>query len=250
MSTNAAIELTPEEREERAALRRRFDRQFGQSRAEIVPIDRAKKPLGLGIVLDDDERAAARDEDDPTNGWKGFHFRDKHDAAFLESAVSFAWLFHFLDIVGGALLGVHNDGVREVNDLWDDVQRKIKESSAAQRAEQRLEVAELKTVIAELKAEVSALRSVQEGQRIQSRGEAGVAGPRGVAGSQGPVGPAGPQGPRGDAAAMIVGWEPRVERFELVPILGDGTRGVSAGLMPFFQQYHAQVEANEANDEE
>jgi hypothetical protein len=146
-----------------------------------------------------------------------------------------------LDLAGGALLGVHNDGVREINDLWDDVQREIKKSEAAQRAEQRVEVAELKVLISELKAEVSALRSIQEGQRIQSRGEMGVPGPRGVPGSQGPVGPAGPQGPRGEAAAMIVSWEPTPERFVLTPVLGDGTRGVSAHLLPFFEAYDASI---------
>ena len=106
-------------------------------------------------------------------------------------------------------------------------------------------MAELKTVIAELKAEVSALRSIQEGQRIQSRGEMGVPGPRGIPGAQGPIGPAGPQGPRGDAAALIVSWETRPDRFELVPILGDGTRGVSAHLLPFFEAYDASVRDDE-----
>jgi hypothetical protein len=78
----------------------------------------------------------------------------------------------------------------------------------------------------------------------------GVPGVRGVPGAQGPIGPAGPQGPRGDAAALIVGWEPRVERFELVPILGDGTRGVSAHLLPFFQQYDSAIrDDGEADDE-
>jgi hypothetical protein len=126
--------------------------------------------------------------------------------------------------------------------------REVRGEIAEVKAAQRIEVAELKTVIAELRAEVSALRSVQESQRIQSRGEQGVAGPRGVPGDRGPVGPAGPQGLRGEAAAMIVGWEPTPERFVLTPVLGDGTRGVSAHLLPFFEAYDAQVEAND--DEE
>jgi hypothetical protein len=247
MSANAyAYKESPEERRRVAAALEKMGVTYpAKPHAEVVPIDRAKKPLGLGIVLDDGERAAARDEDDPTYGWRGWQFGKDKDQAFLESAVSFAWLFHFLDLAGGALLGVHNDGVREINDLWGDVQREIKKSEAAQRAEQRLEVAELKTVIAELKAEVSALRSIQEGQRIQSRGEQGVAGPRGVPGAQGPIGPAGPQGPRGDAAAIIVSWEAEPERYRLTPILGDGTRGVSAHLLPFFEAYDAATRADE-----
>jgi hypothetical protein len=244
MSANAArIELTPEEREERAALRRRLDREFGKG-ATVIPLDhpsQTRKPLGLAPVDGGED-----EDDDPANGFKGFHFRHDAHGARPEDALRSDWLFHYLDILGGVMISLNNDTVREINDLWPDVVRKIKESESAQR----VETAELKTVIAELKAEVSALRSIQEGQRIQSRGEQGTTGPRGIPGPPGPAGPAGPQGPRGEAAAMIVGWEPRVERFELVPILGDGTRGVGAGLMPFFQQYHAQVEANEANDEE
>jgi hypothetical protein len=242
MSHAYAYQETAEERARvDAALAKMGVSRSTRASADVVPIDRAKKPLGLGIILDDNERAAERDDDDPTGGWRGWHFGKDKDRAFLESAVSFAWLFHFLDLAGGALLGVHNDGVREVNDLWDDVQREIKKSEAAQRAEQRVEVAELKATIAELKAEVTSLRAVQEGQRIASRGERGEQGVRGIPGPPGPVGAAGPQGARGDAAAMIVGWEPRVERFELVPILGDGTRGVSAHLLPFFEQYDATI---------
>jgi hypothetical protein len=78
-------------------------------------------------------------------------------------------------------------------------------------------------------------------QSLQSRGEMGVPGPRGVPGAQGPIGPAGPQGPRGDAAGLITSWESRPDRFELTPILGDGTRGVSARLLPFFEAYDASV---------
>jgi hypothetical protein len=196
MSANAyAYKESPEERQRvAAALGKMGVRYPPKPRAEVVPIDRAKKPLGLGIVLDDNERSAARDEDDPTYGWRGWHFGKDKDQAFLESAVSFAWLFHFLDLAGGALLGVHNDGVRELNGLWDDVGREIKKSEAALRAEQRVEVVELKATIAELKAEVTSLRAVQEGQRIASRGERGEQGVRGIPGAPGPAGAAGPQG--------------------------------------------------------
>jgi hypothetical protein len=238
MSANAArIELTPEEIAERKALFRRLDREFGKG-ATVIPLDhpsQTRKPLGLAPVDGGED-----DDDAPANEFS-WSFRNGPHGARPEDALRSDWLFHYLDTIGAVMIALNNDVVKEINQLWEDVKRKIKESEAAQRAEQRLEVAELKTVIAELRAEVSALRSIQEGQRIQSRGEAGVAGPRGVPGSQGPIGPAGPQGPRGEAAAIIVGWEPRVERFELVPILGDGTRGVSARLLPFFEAYDASI---------
>jgi hypothetical protein len=242
MSANAArIELTPEEIAERKALFRRLDREFGKG-ATVIPLDhpsQTRRPLGLRPAADP---ANTEDDDDPAKDWQGFHFSEGKDETFLAGAVSFAWLFYYLNIIGGVLLSLHNDIVKEINtSLWNDIKRKFREVEA----ERRVEVSELKVVIAELRAEVSALRSVQESQRIQSRGEMGLPGPRGVPGSQGPIGPAGPQGPRGDAAATIVSWEPAPERFELTPILGDGTRGVSAHLLPFFEQYDASIRDNE-----
>jgi hypothetical protein len=49
------------------------------------------------------------------------------------------------------------------------------------------------------------------------------------------------EGPRGDAAATMVAWEPTPERFMLTPVHGDGSRGVSAHLLPFFEAYDASV---------
>jgi hypothetical protein len=244
MSANAyAYKETAEERARvDAALAKMGVTRSTRASADVVSIDHAKKPLGLGIILDDNERAAERDDDDPTGGWQGFSFGKDKDKAFLESAVTFSWLFYFLDILGGVTLSLHNDIVKEINTaLWDDIKRKFREADA----ERRVEIAELKATIAEMRAEVSALRSVQETQRIQSRGEMGVPGPRGVPGATGPVGPAGPQGPRGEAAATIVEWSPDPQRFVLTPILGDGTRGVSAHLLPFFEQFDSMTRSDD-----
>jgi hypothetical protein len=107
----------------------------------------------------------------------------------------------------------------------------------------REEAAEARAVIAELRSELLQMRSIQEAARIQSRGEEGREGPRGVPGSQGPAGAQGKQGPRGaiGPAAKPAAWEPNVEAFSLTPIYGDGERGVSANLRPFFEAYDAQT---------
>jgi hypothetical protein len=242
MSANAyAYRESPEERQRVAAALEKMGVTYpAKPRAEVVDLNTGqprRQPLGLRPVDD----PANSEDDDPANGFKGFHFRNDAHGARPEDALRSDWTFRYFDILGAVMISLNNDVVKEVNQLWEDVKRKIKETEATQRAEQRLEVAELKTIIAELRAEVSSLRAIQENQRTQSRGEQGVAGPRGVPGDRGPVGPAGPQGPQGDAAAMIVGWEPDPQRFMLTPVHGNGSRGVGAGLMPFFEAYDASV---------
>jgi hypothetical protein len=235
MSANAArIELTPEERSERAALRRRFDRQFG-ARAIDHP-SQTRRPLGLSII---DGPEDATEFDEATN----LGDAEAHRIVALSIArlspenlarpLTVEESFCALETSLAATLGGDAAAFADIKKLRADVSE-IKTA-------QRLEVAELKILVSELKAEVSGLRSIQEGQRIQSRGEQGVAGPRGVPGDRGPIGPAGPQGPRGDAAMMVVSWEPTPERYLLTPVYADGTRGVPANLTGLFEQYDQSV---------
>jgi hypothetical protein len=242
MIANAArIELTPEEREERAALRRRLDRQFGTS-ATVIPLDHSsqtRKPLGLAPVEGgegEDEYLGpqATAEKIIAGSLAMLSPQERSAPATMEDL----WVYG----IGTALEASFDDGEQLRNRL-----REVRGEIAELKSAQRLEVAELKVLVAELKAEVSALRSIQEGQRIESRGEQGVAGPRGVPGSQGPIGPAGPPGPRGDAAAMIVAWEPTPERYILTPVYATGERGVPANLTGLFEAYHA---ATAPDDEE
>jgi hypothetical protein len=52
------------------------------------------------------------------------------------------------------------------------------------------------------------------------------------AGSQGPA------GPRGEPAPTIAAWEPRPERFEIVPRFSNGESGRPLNLLSLFQAYN------------
>jgi hypothetical protein len=240
MTANAARDFTAAEIAERKAFLRQLRNLPPRPSADVIPIGSQRKPLGLGIVTDDNDDDA---EDDPTQGWQGFHFGEGKTKEFLEGAIRTDWLFHYLDIVGGALLEVHNDGVREFNGLQDDLKRKFNAIEAARR----VEVAELKTVVAELRAEIHAMRSIQEASRIASRGERGEQGVRGIPGPPGSEGKVGPKGPRGETgpAAKVAAWEPDPAAFSLTPIYLDGKRGVSANLRPFFEHYDQSTRGDE-----
>jgi hypothetical protein len=227
------------------ASRAAFLRSSGLGRpktdATIVSLERGgrKQPLGLRPAEGPDDNDNHREDyaDDPTMGWPGFHFGKDKDQAFLESAVRFDWLFHFLDIVGGALLGVHNDGVREINSLWDDVKRKFREAEAAQRTE----LADLRATVAELRGELREMKAIQESARIEARGERGLDGPRGIAGPQGPAGPRGKTGERGAPAAMIAAYEADPTRYMITPRHTDGTSGVPMHLRSLFEHFNAEI---------
>jgi hypothetical protein len=239
--TATAANLGPAEIAERKAFLRRLRNLPPRPSADVIPIGSQRKPLGLGIVADDNDDDAA--EDDPTKDWQGFHFGKDKDQAFLANAVSAGFLFSYLDVVGGALIEVHNEGVREFNDLQDRLGRKFKDIESARRTE----AAELRATIAELRSELSQMRSIQENARTLSRGEQGVAGPRGIPGPPGGEGRAGPRGPKGETgpAAKVAAWEPDPAAFSLTPIYLDGKRGVSANLRSLFEQYDQSTRDDE-----
>jgi hypothetical protein len=145
-----AYRETSEERQRiTAALEKMGVSYPPKPRAEVVDLNTGqprRQPLGL---RPDDP--ANNEDDDPAKRFKGFHFRHDAHGARPEDALRSDWVFHYFDVIGAVMIALNNDTVREINDLWPDVVRKIKESESAQR----LEVAELKTVIAELKGEVS-----------------------------------------------------------------------------------------------
>jgi hypothetical protein len=139
------------------------------------------------------------------------------------------------------MIELHNDTVKEVNGLWEDVKRKFREAESDRRAE----VAELKATVTELRAELREMRAIQESARTLSRGEQGLAGPRGIPGAQGPAGPRGKQGERGAPAAMTVAYEPDPARFSITPVHSDGSRGVPLHLKALFEAYNAATEGDE-----
>jgi len=46
----------------------------------------------------------------------------------------------------------------------------------------------------------------------------------------------------------ITAWEPRPDRFELVPVYADGSRGVPASLRSLFEHYNSATEAEDEAD--
>jgi hypothetical protein len=223
-----------------AALAKMGVSRSTKPRADVVDLNTGqprRQPLGLRPVNDPENDG---DDDYDYIGPKAT--AEKIVASSLAALPPEAWTARDLWEYGLCTsLEMHFEGGDDLRKRTRELRSEIGELKSAQR----LEVAELKTVVAELKGEVSALRSVQETLRISSRGERGEPGPRGIAGAQGPTGPTGPQGPQGEAGAVIVSWEARPERFELTPILGNGLRGVSAHLLPFFEQYDSAVRDDE-----
>ena len=47
---------------------------------------------------------------------------------------------------------------------------------------------------------------------------------------------------------MIVGWEPRAEQFQIVPVYSTGERGPPISLRPFFDLYDAATNPGEDED--
>jgi hypothetical protein len=106
----------------------------------------------------------------------------------------------------------------------------------------RREVSELKAALVEARHEIRELKSIQEAQRISTRGERGTDGARGVPGRdglQGPIGPRGEPGTPGKDAARLASWDLQPEKFCAAPLYANGSRGATLNLMPFFAAYHA-----------
>jgi hypothetical protein len=247
MSTATARDMSDDEiRELTVRLRerdRRIDAGLPPDRPRADAASRSKrKPLAFiePIVAEDVDNKA----DDPTGGWPGFNFRHEAHGSRPEDALRSDWTFRFLDTIGAVMIALNNDTVRDIDALQDRLATKFREVEAARRTE----AAEFKAVIAELRGEVASLRAIQESQRIQSRGEQGVAGPRGIPGAQGPAGPRGEQGERGAPARETVAWDVDASRFAVTPCHSDSTRGVPLNLLGLFQAYDNAVSELEDRD--
>jgi hypothetical protein len=231
---------------ERVAMQRWLGSNVTKPSAQVLDHPAKRKPLGLRPAdgPDDDRKR----DDDPTNGWQGFRFGKDKDQKFLESAVRFDWLFHFLDTVGAVAITLNNDVVRDINEMQDGLERKFKDIEAAHEAARRTEAADLRATIAELRSEISQMRSIQEAARVASRGERGEQGVRGIPGPQGPAGPRGERGERGAPARETIAWDADAARFVVTPCHSDGTRGVPMNLLGLFQSYDSAVSEIEDRD--
>lgn len=121
----------------------------------------------------------------------------------------------------------------------------------AQLAKLETENAKLQAQLAEARSKIAELDFVQERLRVENRGPPGVRGERGRDGRDGPPGVRGERGPHGAAgkpAPVIVGWEPRAEAFEVVPVFSGGERGPPICLLALFQAYDSAVSVIEDRD--
>ena len=176
-----AADLSPAERAERKAFLRRLRDLPPRPSADVVPIGRARKPLGLAPVLDGREER----DGDP------IHTQGERQASELVAssishlsdealAAPITWRAAFEDILSVALAGVF-DGDETLYGLIKKLRVEIAEMKGAHREE----IAELRLALTEARCEVREMRAVQESARVASRGEQGLPGPRGVPGSQG-----------------------------------------------------------------
>lgn len=190
----------------------------GRVLAEAGPSSRLR-PLGLKPVGEPDERAPSADRgplggDVFAQGLADLSERDRHTPADIEALAE----------VADDVLKIASDRLRPVS---EDVRSLRSENER------------LRSQVAELKAKVGEISFVQERLQVDRRGPPGHAGPRGADGPPGPRGERGPRGEHGRAAPVIAGWEPRPERFEVVPRFSNGNSGPPINLLSLFQAYHS-----------
>jgi len=118
------------------------------------------------------------------------------------------------------------------------------------------EVAGLKLANAELKAQLAAAQSklnelafIVDRLRVENRGPPGERGLTGRDGRDGAQGPPGPKGIRGQKGYEIIGWKIDTASYVAIPQFYDGTEGPPLNLLGFFEKYHADTEADEAQVE-
>jgi hypothetical protein len=100
----------------------------------------------------------------------------------------------------------------------------------------------LRDQFAEAKAEFTEAKHILERLQISREGKRGERGPCGADGAPGPRGERGPRGESGLPAPRISAWEPKPERFEVIPVFSTGERGPPINLLSLFQSYHSATE--------
>lgn len=234
-------------REREDAARSAMLREWGldRPRGSVVDISTRRPPLGLAPVIepgDEPERDASYD--------------DRHGVG--ERLAQQA-----IDNLGGeeacrqypATIWdvLYNLGVASQISLDGD------DSLYSVILKQRAQITSLETELARERAAVAELRATQhehafilERLKIEGKGPPGERGLMGRDGHDGPRGERGARGADGRAGApgpRIIGWETTDELFTAVPLLSDGRKGAALHLRGMFEQYHAQVDAEDAAEE-
>jgi hypothetical protein len=127
-----------------------------------------------------------------------------------------------------------------------------REELATEVAGLRSEVMQLKVANAELKANLAEARAksdqtafVVERLRVENRGPPGPQGLMGRDGRDGKQGPPGPKGSRGQRGFEIVEWKVDVAAYHATPQFYDGSEGPRLNLLPLFERYNADTEADD-----
>jgi hypothetical protein len=196
MSASAAKDFTDAEIAERKAFLRRLRNLPPSPSADVVPIGRTKKPLGLQI-LDGPEDASERGAPDT------FGAREAHgivessisrlSAEALDRPLTVRESFDALEAALEATLdgdaAVHESAKKRDAEIRSDVARI------------ELENAKLRATVAELTAKVDTLTFISERLRVENVGPIGPAGPMGRDGHDGRPGPRGERGERGETGS-------------------------------------------------
>jgi hypothetical protein len=237
-----AADLSPAERAERKAFLRRLRDLPPGPTADVVPIGRAKKPLGLGIVLDDNEQAPERGAPET--------FGSREARRIIESSISLLSpealdrplsVRESFDVLEAALEATL-DGDAAVHESAK--KRDAQARSDVARIE--LENAKLRVTVAELTAKVDTLTFISERLRVENAGPIGPQGPMGRDGHEGRPGARGERGERGETGPRLAAWAIDDASFSAVPVLVDGSNGPTLHLRGMFETYNAQVDAADA----
>jgi hypothetical protein len=106
----------------------------------------------------------------------------------------------------------------------------------------------MKADLATASAHADEARATANRLQVDRKGDRGERGPQGLDGAPGPRGERGPRGEQGLAAPRIAAWEPRPERFEVVPRFANGDTGPPINLLSLFQSYDMAVDQRDDND--
>jgi hypothetical protein len=115
----------------------------------------------------------------------------------------------------------------------------------AKLAEIKLELAQLRAALAETRSKADATDFVVQRLQIDRQGPPGPPGPMGRDGRDGNPGPRGEKGSRGQRGFEITGWKVDVAAYHATPVFYDNSEGPPLNLLPFFERYNADTEADE-----
>ena len=204
------------------------------SRSKVVGIT-TRKPLGLAPVIEaDDEPNDDTAEPEPP-------VRADNRPAWLSDIDKL--IRHSRNSTNKVLSEAIGEFIGEqLGKLRKELESKLGAPQASKFAELELENAKLRASVGELAAKVGQLDFVVERLRVEARGPAGPPGPRGRDGADGQRGP---RGERGPAGPRPVSFDTDAEAFAVTGLMSDGRRYPTLHLRSLFEQFWAQINAED-----